>query len=356
MTKFSKFKDVEYGTLFNLLDNYIPLVLSIYSTSFKLNKFSEYFRAMIRIWIMFTCLRRRHYNKAPLIWINMCSHWGKYAPQLYNLLKNYITIFDEYPVENTHIILRSQTKDSDMADDLRKKAKSIFQSKEKQSHFRSFFTAPKQFSFSHSQLQFLKVKCAQLLSTMFRKISQCPGKSQFSSQNRSSTSAPTHVTLPTMAPNSNMKTHVLPLGYHADVKPDPTKKCDLPDCNMSTQEENWTILHGCFHSFHDRCLAGSTSCPLCKEFLKQKVNGLREIAKQAILHPASTSHDVPESDNDHTSETTPVAADDDHSNAITCVREIEGEEYDNIIQQLNNDLANLNPATQPFQPWPRINS
>ena len=64
MTKFSRFKDVERGALFNLLDSYIPLVLSIYGISFKLNNFSDYFRAMIRIWIMFTCLQRRHYNKA----------------------------------------------------------------------------------------------------------------------------------------------------------------------------------------------------------------------------------------------------------------------------------------------------
>ena len=44
MRKFLKFKDVEYGTLYNLLDNYIPLVLSIYSIYLKLNNFSEYFR------------------------------------------------------------------------------------------------------------------------------------------------------------------------------------------------------------------------------------------------------------------------------------------------------------------------
>ena len=154
MRKFSRFKDVACGTLYNLLDNYIPLVLSIYSISFKLNNFCEYFRAMIRIWIMFTCLQCRHYNKAALIWINMCSHWGKYAPQLFNLLTNYITIFDEYPVENTHGILRSQTKVSDTANELRKKTKSIFQSKDKQSHFRSFFTTPKQSSFPHNQLRF----------------------------------------------------------------------------------------------------------------------------------------------------------------------------------------------------------
>ncbi|PFX26709.1 hypothetical protein AWC38_SpisGene8656 [Stylophora pistillata] len=42
---------------------------------------------------------------------------------------------DEYPVENTHSIPRSQTKGSDTADELRKKAKSIFQSKDKQSHY-----------------------------------------------------------------------------------------------------------------------------------------------------------------------------------------------------------------------------
>lgn len=108
MTKLSRFKDVEYGTLFNLLDSYIPLLLSIYSISFKLNNLSEYLRAMIRIWIVFTCLQHRHYtcNKAPLVWISMCYQWGKHAPQLYNL-KNHITISDEYPVENTHSILRS---------------------------------------------------------------------------------------------------------------------------------------------------------------------------------------------------------------------------------------------------------
>ena len=80
--KFCKCKDLQYGTLFNLLDNYIPLVLSIYSTSSKLNNFTEYLRAMVRIWVMFTCLKRRHYNKAPLVWINMCAHWGNYCPQL----------------------------------------------------------------------------------------------------------------------------------------------------------------------------------------------------------------------------------------------------------------------------------
>ncbi|KAJ7370636.1 hypothetical protein OS493_031051 [Desmophyllum pertusum] len=228
----------------------------------------------------------------------MCSHWRKYAPQLYELLCKYITIFDEYPVENTHSILRAQTKSSDTADQLRKKAKSIFQSKDKQSNFRSFFTAPKQFSFSHNQLQFLKVRCAQLLSSMLKKISQSPGQSSFSSRNRSSKSAPSHVTLLTMCSNNPMKTSVLPLGYHGEFKPDQTRKCDLPECQISSKDEDWTLLDGCFHSFHIGIPA-------------TKVKDLSEIAQQAILNPAS---DRPDSNNDNSETTTSSPSTDDMGN------------------------------------------
>ena len=129
---------------------------------------------------------------------------------------------------------------------------------------------------------------------MFSKISQSPGQSLFSSKNKSNRSAPTHVILPTMSgSNNSMKTIVLPLGYHGEINPDQAKQCDLPACNISTQDKDWTLLHGCFHFSHNECLNGSTSCPLCKDFLKEKVKDLGEIAKKAILNPASTTH-VPE--------------------------------------------------------------
>lgn len=47
---------IEFITLLNLLKTYIPLVLTIYNTSFELNNISEYFNAMNRIWTMFMCL------------------------------------------------------------------------------------------------------------------------------------------------------------------------------------------------------------------------------------------------------------------------------------------------------------
>ena len=52
---FSKSKDVQILTLINLLDNYLPLVLTVYSTIFKGNNLDQYMDAMLRAWVMF-CL------------------------------------------------------------------------------------------------------------------------------------------------------------------------------------------------------------------------------------------------------------------------------------------------------------
>ena len=54
-----------WSTLSNLSANYIPLVHSIYSITFKPKNCSEYFRAMIRIWVMFTYLKAWLYNNMP---------------------------------------------------------------------------------------------------------------------------------------------------------------------------------------------------------------------------------------------------------------------------------------------------
>ena len=132
ITKFQNSKDIQYGTLLNLLENYIPLVLTIYTITFKRNNFKEYFNAMIRIWVMFLCLKRRHYNKAPLVWLSNTSHWQNKYNELYEQFSTWPTIFDEYPVENTHSIIRAQTQPSDTADKLQQRAKGIFQSKTKQ--------------------------------------------------------------------------------------------------------------------------------------------------------------------------------------------------------------------------------
>lgn len=62
--EYSRFKDVEYGTLFSLWA--ITFLWSTHSTAWLVTK---YFFWVLQIWIMFTCLQHQHYNKAALVWI-----------------------------------------------------------------------------------------------------------------------------------------------------------------------------------------------------------------------------------------------------------------------------------------------
>ena len=147
---FQNSKDIQYGTPIKLLENYLPLVLTIYTVTFKRNNFKEYYKGMIRIWVMFVCFNRRHYNKAPLVWLSNTVHWRNKNKELYEQFSTWPTIYDEYPVENTYSVICAQTKPADTAEKLQHRA-----------NFRSHLTPPKQFNFSLQQLKYLKFKCAK---------------------------------------------------------------------------------------------------------------------------------------------------------------------------------------------------
>ena len=245
-------------------------------------------------------------------------------------------------MENTHSILRAQTKPSDNADQLRQRAKIIFQSKEKQSNFRSYFTAPKDFSFSQNQLQFLKVKCAQVLFSILKQLSQKPGEASITSKGRNM-----YVKLPAMCPNDLMKTNVLPLGCQCAVQLDSTKTCDIPGCQITcVLDENWVLFNGCFHSFHKVCLKESTSCPLCQQFLHKKVWELGNIAKQAILHPASDMQEEVSNISNTSTTTTASTCGEEMEIQNLAVRGMETAEFEHIIEKMNNEISSVQTPPQ----------
>ena len=48
LSVFFKCKDIEHLTLVNLLDTYVPLVLTIYSIAFKCNKYEEFSLSLLK--------------------------------------------------------------------------------------------------------------------------------------------------------------------------------------------------------------------------------------------------------------------------------------------------------------------
>ena len=338
----SQCKDLQYGTLLNLLDNYIPLVLSIYPVSFKANMFDEFFNGMIRIWIMFTSLKRRHYNKATLVWISHILHWKKSFPDMYNLFKNWLTISDEYPVENTHSIIRAQTNHSDTVAQLSRKVKSIFQSKVKQMNFRSTFTPPKHFSFSHGQLKFLKLQCSIFLTDLLTKITNNPSNTSLQLAKSKKNPRKLTVIMPEIFGERKMKETILPLGFHGEIPPNENLKCDLPGCKVESDE--WSIWEGCWHSFHAKCLGDLSHCSLCNKSIEKKIEELGKAAKQAIFNSKScgTIHQEKEAEDDDD-----IDYDDDDVGDNDCgsndIPNVDSQYIEKAITSLNKSIDSLKP-------------
>ena len=117
-----KFKDTEYLTLFNLIFNYAPLSLSIYSVLYKAKNYELYNFVMHQVWCMYFTFKRKHYDKSPLIWLANTAYWKHIKHALHTTLRNYLYICDKCPVENFHSRLRAQTNDWDTSQQIHKKS------------------------------------------------------------------------------------------------------------------------------------------------------------------------------------------------------------------------------------------
>ena len=88
-----------HHTLVNLIDNYVQLVLSVYSVVFKDSNYD---------WVMMMVFRRRHYDKALLIALSNFHYWHEKDHPLHQVIQQFLVALDEYPVENFHSVLRAR--------------------------------------------------------------------------------------------------------------------------------------------------------------------------------------------------------------------------------------------------------
>jgi len=219
LSVFYKSKDVQFLTLLNLLDNYIPLVLSIYSIAFKCNKFELFFQSLLHCWVMFVIFRRHHYNKALLIALSTFLHWQGNATSMFETIRQHLPAFDEYPVENFHSVLRKQTRETDTADEISRKAKEIDASKHELCSFQSAFVPTRKLNYSRKKINTLKVKAAEFLTLKFESIFTHPNMAV---QQPRSIRQPKHTSkwkLPHLFGEKIVSNQVLPLGFTSVKNP-----------------------------------------------------------------------------------------------------------------------------------------
>ena len=73
-------------------------------------------------------------------------------------MEEFITVFDEYMVENTHSIIRRSTNLLDPVPVLIKKVKDVFANREAQANFRETFGHTKNHTFSKNQMRYFETE------------------------------------------------------------------------------------------------------------------------------------------------------------------------------------------------------
>ena len=216
-------KDIEFLTLVNLVDNYVPLVLSMYSIVFKCNDYQLYCKSLLRVWVMFMVFHRRHYDKAMLVVLSHFKYWQENKHPMYNTLCQALPAFDEYPVENFHSLLRARTNATDNADQITLKTKEIDTCKQEMQPFQAMFVPTKKFHFSKKSITKLKVKAAEFLTKKFGVLHNNPGQAVLLPKARRQNKQTTKWQLPNLFGSKVVTNRVLPLGF-SSVESTPNPK------------------------------------------------------------------------------------------------------------------------------------
>ena len=343
---FSQVKDVQYGILLNILDNYIPLTLCSYSILFKLNHFDDYFCSVFRLWIMFFCFHRKHYNKAPLFWLSNILFWkSNGCKDIYNFFNSYLNVVDEYFVEFVHSLARKSTNSSDTPEQLREKLFSLFAAGERQANFRAAFTPQKNYVFSRRQLTSFFSRVASIIVSILCSIANAPGEACPLPRTPGQRKDLCMWSVPALFGDIPMKSDFMPLGFQFCSHPDQGKRCDLPNCAI-TAETPWKLFEGCWHSFHLSCLDVADVCPLCRKGIESAIKSLSAVANRS-LHVDGNS----EVSDDESSGGAEAAAEDDAAgDEDQLLTSSIDANVDQILQNLTLQIMALPVRPPPVQP------
>ena len=142
LERYKKFNDVQFLTLLHLLDNNVPISLSVYSVLFKSNGHGAYFNAIMQLWTMIWVCKGRQYDKSLLVWLAQRIYWQQIGHPMFRTAVNHMEEEDEYPIEHFHGQIREETNGYDTAATIRVKASWIDHTKLQLHNSRSWFLPP----------------------------------------------------------------------------------------------------------------------------------------------------------------------------------------------------------------------
>lgn len=281
--KFGISKDTSYITFLDLLDNLIPATLDIYACLFRKNKFEEYVDTIFRLWTTMRRFYRHNYDKIMLAFLSDICYWKTIQHPIINTLETHLNIFDEYPVENFHSLLRRHTSAKvSTGKSLRRDALFLDHCRHESSFVKSF--EPKRdYPYSKKDLDDLVKLSAIFHLDFFNNLWKNTNKAELKKEGKRIKKDFCY--FPGI--EARFSFGALPLGYHSKHQPTIDKLCDRPEC-MDLSWDNGQVLI-CGHGYHETCFhILGLRCPHCFNYLSDSIEEL----SQSYNHRLRMSEDI----------------------------------------------------------------
>jgi len=292
-------RDIEYLTLKTLLDDTIPLVLNIYATIFRSGNWEAYIEACVRVWCMFARFKRKNYNKAPLVFLSDVWYWENIKHPILKVLKEHLVVFNDYPVENYHSLIRRQTSETDTSEQLSRTAHVINYLRHDNA-FQKAFVTTKRYPYCKEDLTGLTNRASTFLLELFTKVKNNVGKSKFMTVSRRGKN---RISCHLVTLNMDVDERHLPMAFSSEYPPfDLLEKCDLRDsCKVSESGLTSHVLTKsisliCGHAYHQHCLEFlEYKCFYCLNYIKNEVtNNVKSIISRITDQNSQTEADEDE--------------------------------------------------------------
>ncbi len=245
--KFEISKDTSYITFLDLLDNLIPATLDVYTCLFRKNHFEEYVDTIFRLWTTMQRFRRHNYDKIMLAFLSDICYWKMTQHPIINTLEAHLNIFDEYPVENFHSLLRCHTSAKvSTGKSLRRDALFLDHCQHENSFVKSFEPSH-DYPYSKKDLDDLVKLTAIFHLDFFNILWQNPNKTELRKEGKRVKKD--YCYFPGI--ETRFSFGVLPLGYHSKQRPVINKLCDRTGCMDLSWNDSQVLI--CGHGYHETC-------------------------------------------------------------------------------------------------------
>jgi hypothetical protein len=265
--RFGQSKDIGYRTFIDLLDNLVPATLDIYTVLFRGNNFDQYTETIFRLWTVMRRFGRKNYDKVMLAFISDIQYWISIQHPIINALKSQLHIFDEYPVENFHSLVRRHTSGKVTAGEWLRRDAIFIDYHRNDNEFAQSFSPKKSYPYTKKNLDLMRKRSAIFLLQFFEKVWVNQGKAE--RRIEGARIKKTYYYFPSLT--KKLPIGALPTSYSSFHPPSQNQFCDY--CSNTSNHYGYVLI--CGHAYHHECfIRMGSKCVYCFEYLSSSIDEL----------------------------------------------------------------------------------